>query len=115
MSKNTMFYGLLIAGGLLAYYAWKKQSAKSDATANANLNSSTTGTFVDDVPVSQAIADSLDNTGGIKPVKTIKDKISQIVDRNVWTKRGGWQTVKGTDIHLPFCRHQWSSVLVKKK
>ncbi len=30
-------------------------------------------------------------------------------------KRGGWQTVKGTDIHLPFCRHQWSSVLVKKK
>jgi hypothetical protein len=43
------------------------------------------------------------------------DKISSIVDRNVWTKRGGWQTVKGTDIHLPFCRHQWSSVLVKKK
>jgi hypothetical protein len=36
------------------------------------------------------------------------DKISSIVDRNVWTKRGGWQTVKGTDIHLPFCRHQWS-------
>jgi hypothetical protein len=43
------------------------------------------------------------------------DKISSIVDRNVWTKRGGWQTVKGTDIHLPFCRHQWSSVLVKNK
>jgi hypothetical protein len=43
------------------------------------------------------------------------DKISGIVDRNVWTKRGGWQTVKGTDIHLPFCRHQWSSILVKKK
>jgi hypothetical protein len=43
------------------------------------------------------------------------DKISGIVDRNVWTKRGGWQTIKGTDIHLPFCRHQWSSVLVKKK
>jgi len=43
------------------------------------------------------------------------DKISEIVNRNVWTKRGGWQTIKGTDIHLPFCRHQWSSVLVKKK
>lgn len=43
------------------------------------------------------------------------DKISNIVDRNVWTKRGGWQTLKGTDVHLPFCRHQWSSVLVKKK
>lgn len=43
------------------------------------------------------------------------DEISKIVDRNVWTKRGGWQTLKGTDVHLPFCRHQWSSVLVKKK
>ena len=43
------------------------------------------------------------------------DQISKIVDRNVWTKRGGWQTIKGSDIHLPFCRHQWSSVLVKKK
>jgi DNA-binding Lrp family transcriptional regulator len=43
------------------------------------------------------------------------DKISNRVDRNVWTKRGGWQTIKGTDIHLPFCRHTWSSVLVKKK
>lgn len=43
------------------------------------------------------------------------DKISKLVDRNVWTKRGGWQTIKGTDIHLPFCRHTWSSVLVKKK
>jgi pSer/pThr/pTyr-binding forkhead associated (FHA) protein len=76
MSKNTMIYGLLIAGGLLAYFAWKKKSA----TTNTDLNSSTTGTFVDDVPVSQAIADSLDNTGGIKPVKSIKDKISQIVE-----------------------------------
>jgi len=81
-----MFYGLLIAGGLLAYYAWKKQSAKSDATANTNLNSSTTGTFVDDVPVSEAIVGALDNTGGIKPVKTIKDKISQIVEPLIGTQ-----------------------------
>jgi hypothetical protein len=76
MSKNTMIYGLLIAGGLLAYFAWKKKSA----TTNSTSSSSTSGTFVDDVPVSQAIADSLDNTGGIKPVKSIKDKISQIVE-----------------------------------
>ena len=82
MSKNTMIYGLLIAGGLLAYFAWKKKSA----TTTTNLNSSTTGTFVDDVPVSQAIADSLDNTGGIKPVKTIKDKISQIVEPLIGTQ-----------------------------
>ena len=82
MSKNTMIYGLLIAGGLLAYFAWKKKSA----TTNSSLNSSTSGTFVDDVPVSQAIADSLDNTGGIKPVKTIKDKISQIVEPLIGTQ-----------------------------
>jgi hypothetical protein len=46
MSKNTMFYGLLIAGGLFAYYAWKKNSEKNKA-----LNTSTSGTFVDDVSV----------------------------------------------------------------
>ena len=46
MSKNTMFYGLLIAGGLFAYYAWKKNSEKNKA-----LKTSTSGTFVDDVSV----------------------------------------------------------------
>lgn len=46
MSKNTMFYGLLIAGGLFAYYTWKKNSEKNKA-----LNTSTSGTFVDDVSV----------------------------------------------------------------
>jgi hypothetical protein len=81
MSKNTMIYGLLIAGGLLAYYAWKKKSA----TTNSTLNSSTSGTFVDDVPVSKEIADSLDNTGD-KPVKTIKEKISNIVEPLIGTK-----------------------------
>ena len=43
------------------------------------------------------------------------DAISKRVGRNVWTKRGGWQTVKGTDIHLPFCRHTWSSILTQRK
>jgi hypothetical protein len=42
-------------------------------------------------------------------------KISQRVGRNVWTKRGGWYTKPNTDIHLPYCRHQWASILVKKK
>jgi len=41
--------------------------------------------------------------------------ISKRVGRNVWRTRGGWQTVAGTDTHLPFCRHTWLSVLVKKK
>jgi predicted nucleic acid-binding OB-fold protein len=43
------------------------------------------------------------------------DTISKRVGWNVWNKRGGWQTVKGTDIHLPFCRHTWNSILTQKK
>jgi DNA-binding MarR family transcriptional regulator len=43
------------------------------------------------------------------------DTISRRVGYNVWNKRGGWQTIKGTDIHLPFCRHTWNSVLTQKK
>ena len=56
MSKNTMFYGLLAVGGLLAYYAWKKNSEKNKA-----LKTSTSGTFVDDVSVleSKPITNSL--------------------------------------------------------
>ena len=81
MTKNTMFYGLLIAGGLLAYYAWKKQSAKSDATANANLNSSTTGTFVDDVPV------RLDTSSAtLLEEEDTKKSISQIKEPLIGTK-----------------------------
>jgi len=43
------------------------------------------------------------------------DTISKRVGYNVWNKRGGWQTIKGTDIHLPFCRHTWNSILTQKK
>jgi hypothetical protein len=43
-----MFYGLLIAGGLFAYYAWKKNSAIAN---KQTLTTSTSGTFVDDVSV----------------------------------------------------------------
>ncbi len=86
MSKNTMLYGLLIAGGLLAYFAWKKKSAGS---SDASQTASTSGTFVDDVPVSQEVADELiQGTGGIKaPVKSIKDTVSQIVEPFIGTKK----------------------------
>lgn len=85
MSKNTMLYGLLIAGGLLAYFAWKKKSAGS---SDASQTASTSGTFVDDVPVSQEVADELiQGTGGVKPVKSIKDTVSQIVEPLIGTKK----------------------------
>jgi hypothetical protein len=34
---------------------------------------------------------------------------------NVWKYKGGWQTIKGTNVHIPSCRHFFESVLVRKK
>ena len=34
---------------------------------------------------------------------------------DVWLARGGWYRRKGTDISIPFCRHIWEQVIVKKK
>ena len=35
---------------------------------------------------------------------------------NVWLARGGWYTPKGKDkASVPYCRHVWSQVIVRKK
>lgn len=74
-----MLYGLLIAGGLLAYFTWKKNIAGASNNSKKVLNS-TSGTFIDDVPVSKEIADKLlQNTGGIKPVKSMTERVSEFV------------------------------------
>ena len=67
MSKNTMFYGLLAVGGLLAYYAWKKNSEKNKA-----LKTSTSGTFVDDVSVLES-----------KPVTTTASELVEDLKKSV--------------------------------
>ena len=36
-------------------------------------------------------------------------------NEDVWKYKGGWMTIKGTNIHVPQCRHYWQSVIVKKK
>lgn len=36
-------------------------------------------------------------------------------DINPWLQRGGWMTIKGTDTHVPSCRHMWKQILVKEK
>jgi DNA-binding MarR family transcriptional regulator len=36
-------------------------------------------------------------------------------DRNVWLRRGGFWTRKGTDITTPYCRHAWEQVVVRKR
>ena len=35
------------------------------------------------------------------------DKISERVGYDVWSMRGGWYRVKGTEISIPHCRHNW--------
>lgn len=43
------------------------------------------------------------------------DQISAIVGYDAFKRRGGWITVKGTNTHLPYCRHIWQSKLVRRK
>jgi hypothetical protein len=74
MNNKTMLYGLLFAGGLLAFYAWKKNSAsKGDATTNTTTAS--TGTFADDVPVTQSLGVKKDTL-----LNSINNSVSNIVD-----------------------------------
>lgn len=34
---------------------------------------------------------------------------------DVFTSRGGWKTIEGTNRHVPFCRHIWEQRLVTRK
>jgi len=43
------------------------------------------------------------------------EQISKIVGWDVWNFRGGWWTRKGGKTRTPFCRHIWSSNVVKIK
>ena len=44
-------------------------------------------------------------------------QMSALLGYDVWMRRGGWMTVKGTSpaVHVPYCRHIWASKLVRKK
>ena len=42
-------------------------------------------------------------------------RIYGIPNYDAFTRRGGWYTEPGTNIHLPACRHVWLQTLVKKK
>jgi hypothetical protein len=54
---------------------------------------------------------------GMRKVFTREDinKISERVDRNVWTYRGGWYTNPDTKVTTPYCRHIWVQQLVIKR
>lgn len=36
-------------------------------------------------------------------------------NRNVWLRRGGFWTRKGTNVTTPYCRHVWEQVVIKEK
>jgi hypothetical protein len=43
------------------------------------------------------------------------DQMSAILGYDVWKRRGGWMTIKGTTTHVPYCRHYWQAKLVRRK
>ena len=42
-------------------------------------------------------------------------QIGMAEDRNVWLRRGGFWTRKGTNITTPYCRHVWEQIVIKEK
>jgi hypothetical protein len=72
-----MFYGLLAVGGLLAYYAWKKNSEKNKA-----LKTSTSGTFVDDVSVLESKPTTNTATELVEDLKKSVSIISEPIINN---------------------------------
>jgi len=48
---------------------------------------------------------------------TLEDikKMNNGMGLDVFTSRGGWRTIEGTDRHVPFCRHIWQQRLVTRR
>lgn len=44
------------------------------------------------------------------------DTMSQVLGYDVWKRRGGWRTIKGSSppLHVPQCRHIWESKLYRR-
>jgi hypothetical protein len=42
-------------------------------------------------------------------------QVGMTEDRNVWLRRGGFWTRKGTNTTTPYCRHVWEQVVIKEK
>ncbi len=43
------------------------------------------------------------------------EELSNEVGWNVWTMRGGWYRLPGTEISIPYCRHIWKQHIVYVK
>lgn len=74
MNKNTIIYGLLALGGVLAYYSWKLNSL----SVKQNSTSVALGTFADDVPVNPKVLGIEKEDKGLN--LGIKNSVSQIIE-----------------------------------
>ena len=84
MNKNTAFYGIVILGGILGYYAWKNHSMieKEEAQGLTSIKKihSDTNTFVDDAPVNPNIL-GIPSVKKTTPfVETVKKSLSKITE-----------------------------------
>jgi hypothetical protein len=43
------------------------------------------------------------------------ERMNNGMNLDVFTSRGGWRTIEGTNRHVPFCRHIWEQRLVRRK
>lgn len=84
MNNKTLFYGLLVVGGVFAYYAWKQHSLSAEETSengtSSTTSSSSIGTFVDDVPVNPNLLGVTPTTSSTSFVDGIKGAVSQVIE-----------------------------------
>ena len=50
-----------------------------------------------------------------KEIDLLRNDMTSGRTADVWLARGGWYRRPNTDTNIPFCRHIWKQVLVKKK
>ena len=84
MNNKTLFCGLLVVGGIFAYYAWKQHSLSTEETSetpSSTPTTSSTGSFVDDVPVNPSLLGI--TTSSSTPtsfLNKVKSAVSQVVE-----------------------------------
>jgi len=66
------------------------------------------------IPTSREFCETIVGFGKLYSREDI-DEMSLILGYDVWERRGGWMTIKGTTEHVPYCRHVWEAKLVRRK
>jgi hypothetical protein len=96
MNKNVMVYGLVVVGGILAYYTLKEYNlrAKKNAQNKTTPLSQTSGIFVDDVPINISVL-GIQLESKNSPFENIKNSVSQIIEPFISTQKQNQLTRQG--------------------